>query len=221
MDTQNLPRPDNLFHPTNYEVTSRDLPANIRTLNSVRIDREQSLSNKELNKLVSPGSYNLTVDDKRLSKSNTRQLYKNLYGETLLTQMFFSEANIQNIQKLIRFLIHKETGYVIDNQSNNELLTIMRSLFLEYSAHPKLITDDMTQSERNELLKKYTEEVARLNQIVINDTVPRVASQLQQYLDYLRDASQPPKQMEPPMNVSIAGQRQYRSVTQVLLGSEL
>ena len=224
MDTRSLSlklAPKKLFHPTDFETTSRDLPTNIRTLNSVRHDREQSLSAKELEKLVSPGKFNLTVDDKKISKSNTYQLFKNLYGETLLTNMFFSESNVKNIQNLIRFVIHKEMGYTIDEQSYSELLTVMRSIFLEYSAHPRLITEKMPEAEKAELYKKYTDEVSRLNRIVVNDVVPRVASQLQQYLDYLRDASQPPRQMMAPENVSISGERRYRSVTQVLLGGDL
>lgn len=224
MDTSNLSlrlKPSKLFHPTDFETTSRDLPTNIRTLNSVRRDREQSLPAKQLAKVVSPGKYDLTIDDSQLSKSNTYQLFKNLYGETLLTEMFFSERNINNLQNVIRFVVNKETGYVIDNQSYNELLTIMRSIFLEYSAHPKLLTDDLSPIEKTALLQKYTSEVTRLNGIVVSDVVPRVASQMQQYLDYLRDASQPIRVMEKPISVSVSGERQYRSTTQVLLGGDL
>ena len=78
-----------------------------------------------------------------------------------------------------------------------------------------------TEETKQKLYKMYSDEVRRLNDILISEIVPKVISQLQQYLDYLRDASQQPYEMETPKNVSIAGERQYRSVTQVLLGGNL
>jgi len=64
-------------------------------------------------------------------------------------------------------------------------------------------------------------EVSRLNAIVINQVVPNIVSQLQQYIDYLKDASEQPYYMDKPKNVSIKGQKQYRSITQVLSGGDL
>ena len=97
----------------------------------------------------------------------------------------------------------------------------MRALFLEYSLHPKLITEEMSPKERNELLQKYTAEVARLNMIIVNQVVPKIISQIQQYVDYLRDASEQPYYMDKPKNDSVKGQKQYRSTTQVLTGGDL
>jgi hypothetical protein len=173
------------------------------------------------NTMTSRGKYALTENDERLAPSNTKYLFKNLYGETLLTSMFFSSTNIESIQKLVRLFVFKETGQVIDNQSTNELLIIMRSIFLEYSAHPKLPSDDMTDLEKQKLYKQYTKEVFRLNDITVNTIVPKVISQMQQYLDYLRDISQRPYVKENPKNDSISGQRKYRSVTQILTGGNL
>ena len=135
--------------------------------------------------------------------------------------MFFSKKNIDNIQDILKFVVHRETSYIIDNQSVNELLIVMRALFLEYSLHPKLITDKMSEQERAELLKKYTTEVSRLNTIVVNQVVPKIISQIQQYVDYLRDASTQPYYMDKPKNDSVKGQKQYRSTTQVLTGGDL
>lgn len=209
-----------IFHQKIFETPNSDVPLEDRTLMSVRKQRAQRLTDEKLDKLVSPGSFNLTPDDKSVSGSNTRFLFKNLYGETPLTFSFFSNKNIQNIQNLIKFTVHRETGYVIDNQSVNELMIIMRSIFLEYSLHPKLIDEKMSDKEKSELIIKYKNEVARLNEIVINAIVPKIISQIQQYLDYLRDASQQPYQMDKPKNESVIGQKQYRSTTQVLFGGD-
>lgn len=200
-----------------FETANGHLPQEDRTLAAIK-DQRATASSLDFQ---SPGSFKLTVDDTALSKSNTQHLFKNLYGETLLTRLFFSSSNVNNLQKVIRFIIHRETGESIDNQSNNELLIIMRSLFLEYSAHPTLVDERMSKEEKTKLYNKYTEEVKRLNEIVINTVVPKVMSQMQQYLDYLRDASQQPYQMNSPTNTNIAGERRYRSVTQLLLGTDL
>jgi hypothetical protein len=224
MDNSNSINKKPLFHPEQFETTSRDLPSNPRTLNLIRQQREKILKTDDIEKLISPGLYFMTPekanDTDELAETNTKYLFRNLYGDTLLTSLFFSRENIDNIQKLIRLAIYKEFNYVIDNQSNKELLVIMRALFLEYSAHPQLFKENMTEQEKADLYKKYTAEVNRLNKIVINDVVPRVASQLQQYLDYLRDASKINYQEEQPVNVSIKGQREYRSPTQVWFGGD-
>ncbi len=210
------------FHPSMFETPNQDVPQEERTLLAIREQRKTRLGgDSDLSSLESPGKYAFTEDDKAISGSNTRHLFKNLYGETLLTFLFFSSDNVKNIQNLIKYLVHKEMGYIVDDQDPTELLIIMRSIFLEYSAHPPLINEDTPDDVRAKLLKKYTAEVTRLNEIVVNQIIPKVVSQLQQYLDYLRDSSQQPPQMDLPKNVNISGEREYRSVTQVLLGGSL
>lgn len=205
------------FHPSFFETTQKDLPEDDRTL----MEKTSLLNKNLISELSSADKYSLTVDDEMLSESNTKYIFRNLYGETLLTSLFFSKTNIENIQKVIRFIVFKETKYVIDNQSINELLIIMRSIFLEYSAHPKLIDEKMSTDEKNMLLTQYRNEVKRLNEIVINTVVPKIVSQMLQYINYLNDASQAPQYMDRPKNESVSGQRQYRSITEVLTGSDL
>jgi hypothetical protein len=217
MNQKDLP----VFHNEIFETTNSDIPLENRTLQMIRKQRGQRLTSEKVDKMISPGSHILTIDDDGLSDSNTRHLFKNLYGETLLTSLFFSKLNILNIQNVIKFNVHKETNYIIDKQSMNELMIIMRAVFLEYSRHPKLITPDMPQDEKDVLLMKYKMEVSRLNTIVINQVVPSIISQLQQYVDYLKDASEQPYYMDKPENVSVKGQKQYRSITQVLTGGNL
>jgi hypothetical protein len=118
-------------------------------------------------------------------------------------------------------LVYKEMGKVIDYQSSNDLLIIMRSIFLSYSNHPELIQPNMSEEKKQSLLTKYKNEVSRLNELVINYTVPQICSQLQQYLQYLEDASSPVKPMEKPVSTNVAGTKTYRSITSVLTGSNL
>lgn len=215
------PNLDPKFHPSFFESVSKHTPKEERTLSIIRDERSSRLPSSRVSELKSPGSYKFTLDDSGVERSNTRFLFKNLYGETLLTSMFFSEKNINNIQNLIKLLTWNETKYVISNQSVTELLVIMRSIFLEYSSHPPLLNDGLSKEDREKVLKMYKDEVHRLNQIVLNSTVPKIVSQLQQYITYLEDASSQPYYMDLPKNVSSAGTREYRSITSVLTGNNL
>lgn len=207
-----------LFHPSQFEKP-HDIPLDEKTLLAVHEQRTRPI--KTLENLKSPGQYKFVEKEDILPDSDTTFLYKNLYSESLLTQLFFSPKNIQNVQSMLRFLVYKNTNQVIDKQSTSELLVIMRSIFFEHSAHPEIMKKEMTEREKQLLFVKYTNEVNRLNNLIFNEVVPKVVSQLQQYMDYLRDVSQQPQQMERPKTESVKGQRQYRSITQVLTGNSL
>jgi hypothetical protein len=217
-----LEQPD--LHPSYFQDDLKNIKDNMqnqRTLLSVKEERERTLAVDDLKKLQSPGKYNFTVDDKSLKGSNTNSMFKNLYGETLLTFLFFSDKNVENIQRLIRMTVFRHTKQVIDNQSNTELLVVMRSIFLAFSQHPKLLDESIKEKERKLLLAQYTDEVDRLNQLVIDTCVPLIVSQLQQYLVYLYDSSSPLRVMEKPLSTSVKGTKSYRSQTQVLVGGDL
>jgi hypothetical protein len=213
-------------HPSVFIDTQDTVKQNVgnqRTLVSLTDERKNRIATSNLDKLESPGAFKFFGEDgdTKLSGSNTRFLFRNLYGETLLTYLFFSDDNINNIQKLIKMLVYKEMNKVIDNQSIIDLQIIMRSIFLSYSLHPKLIDESMSPQEKKALLIQYTNEVDRLNQLVINETVPLICSQLQQYLTYLSDASSTRFIMDKPKSDSVKGEKMYRSATNVLLGTPL
>ena len=222
MDTKSLQseKVKTVFHPSMFEQQPRkDSDEDIkRTLLSVREERDQKLSEKDFKNIVSRGSFHFTEDDNTISKNNTKYMFKNIYGDTPLTFLYFSGKNVENVQKLLRLRVFKETEYVIDDQSQNELLTIMRSVFLEHSSHPPLIHQDMKKDQVEILLKKYTNEVDRLNRLVVELVVPKLIGQLKQYFGYLKDASSQPMPLSQPVNESTAGKKAYKSVTQVLFG---
>ena len=99
MNQEDLP----VFYNEIFETTNPDIPLETRTLQMIRKQRGQRLTSEKVDKMVSPGSHILTIDDDGLSDSNTKYLFKNLYGETLLTSLFFSKLNILNIQNVIKF----------------------------------------------------------------------------------------------------------------------
>ena len=213
-----LVKPD--LHPSLFQDINTTNLKNDRTLLSITTDREKRIATSDLTNLSSPGNFNFNFGNE-LTGSNTRHLFKGLYGETPLTFLFFSKDNINNIQNLIKYLIYKDFGEIIDTQDSTELMIIMRSIFLEYHRHPKLIDPSMKESTLKILFKQYTDEVSRLNDLVINETVPRIVSQLQQYIDYLRDTSAPRIPIEKPTSVTVTGTRSNRSITSILTGNNL
>jgi len=150
------------LHPSQFQNNSINNVSNniknTRTLDSLTNERKNVFGLKDSNdisKLESSGEYNFTTDDKQLSGSNTRFLFKNLYGETPLTFLFFSEDNIHNIQNVTKMSVFKQMNYVISDQNVTDLQIILRSIFLAYSEHPPLLDETMPKEQINILLKMY------------------------------------------------------------------
>jgi len=109
-----------------------------------------------------------------------------------LNQTFFSPENVQIIQNLIRRRVHDETPThdIIDPQSTDELLIIMRSQYLTYG--------------RNENFD-ISGQVSELNSRVADWSVPKIISEISMYKTYRKDASTLPVPMTHPVNINSAG----------------
>jgi hypothetical protein len=101
---------------------------------------------------------------------------------------FFSQGNVDAIQRQLRDVIRTRMGYVIDRQPDEHLLIIMRYVYMNESRN--------TGGDA---------EVRRLNQLVLKEVVPQVASGVLQYLAYLRDASRLPTPIPRAQATSIKG----------------
>jgi hypothetical protein len=143
---------------------------------------------------------------------------KNIHIENPLSYLFFSERNISDVKKLVKMTVFKHISQVIDTSPETfkqELMIVMRSIYLEYGRNGEGL-EGKSRQEYNNIIKKTVSEVRRLNELVVNDVTPRIASQIEQYIGYLNDASTQPIQIELPENVSNAGRKELRSVTSVL-----
>ena len=109
-------------------------------------------------------------------------------GTDDVNEAFFSQANVDAIQRELRAVIRTRLGYAIDRQPDDQLLIIMRYVYMNESRN--------TGGAR---------EVRRLNQLVLREVVPQVASGVMQYLAYLRDASQLPEPIPRAQATSIKG----------------
>ena len=129
---------------------------------------------------------------------------------SLFTELFFSKANIDEVQRQIRYAVYLATDkkHVIDTQNEEELLIVMRAIYLEYG-----------RVETNPCKIKCA--IEKLNNLVLNRVLPNLISHVEQYYGYLRDISNPYTIMtRPSISDNVKGTKTLRSVSDVLVGDE-
>lgn len=144
-------------------------------------------------------------------KNYARTALAGIQEVSTLSYLYFSSENIAEVQKLIRYNVYANTEkkYVIDNQDETELLIVMRGVYLEFS---KVYSDP----------EKIRKEIKRLDILVVNEILPDLISNLEQYLGYLRDSLNTYTLLDRPENPSIKGKStELRSVSDVLVGDDL
>lgn len=117
------------------------------------------------------------------------------WATTPVSKAFFSRENVTNIQNSIRKAVYERSqpkGYVIDEQSVDELKIIMRAMYLQYAKN--LPTDVVRQ-------------VGELNQMVLDWSVPHILSAVDHYYYYIKDISQLPVPLSRSVHMSSAGIR--------------
>ncbi len=104
---------------------------------------------------------------------------------------------MRTIQNEIRRMVYDRSGpkqWVIEEQSIDELKIIMRAKYLEYGKNQPV---------------NIAGQVAELNSIVLEWAVPRIMSEIQQYVFYLDDITKMPTPMAQPINLSSAGSKSF------------
>ena len=110
--------------------------------------------------------------------------------ESELSNAFFSPHNVSALQYAIVEDFHSRTGIVTERQRKEDLLCIMRAIFMEHC--------------RN-LPNGVEEQLIALNILVTNDCVSKVAIGVEQHLTYLKDASTLPLPLSRGESTSIKG----------------
>ena len=120
---------------------------------------------------------------------------KGIQTYTPLSKAFFSNENISGLQTKIRYQVWLKSGkkYVIGNQSNDELLIIMRSIFLQES-----------QNQPNNLLT----QIRKLNMNVIDYSVSKILVNVNQYMEYKKSIDGKREIMPHSINMSNRGSKQ-------------
>lgn len=121
---------------------------------------------------------------------------KGILENSILSKTFFSKKNMDIIQNKLKWLVyeHSNKQYIIGKQDENELLIIMRSIYLEYSKN---------------LPVSIKEQIGFLNEKVYEDIFPKLYSNVKQYINYLADVSNPYKIMNRPEYINQSGTKSY------------
>mgnify|MGYP006096035059 FL=1 len=112
--------------------------------------------------------------------------------ETPLNKVFFSDFNIQIVQKSIRQAFKNKTGVSIDYQNASDLYAIMRVVFINNAGNH---------------YANVNEQVKFMNSVVIKTTLPQIQSGVAQYMGYIRDIDTLVVPPTPPANTSTYGMK--------------
>ena len=117
-----------------------------------------------------------------------------IYERTMLSDLFFSAENINNVDNQLRYKIYQmsDEQFKLGPQDKTELVLIMRAIFLNYSRHnPNW---------------NITDQVRKLNDLVVEKAIPPLFSNTLQYIRYLEDANESHKMIIAlPVNVNNTG----------------
>ena len=141
--------------------------------------------------------YGLFAETANTSNFNKEAIFS-IHESNDLNKTFFSRSNIDNIQGMIRYYVHKQSNHIIGRQSDTQLKIIMRSYYLQYSNNLKYDID---------------KQVNKLNLMVVNYCVPQIISNIKQHIMYKHDLNHLPTPLERSQNVSIAGTKTLETKT--------
>jgi hypothetical protein len=131
---------------------------------------------------------------KKLDKDNKD------YQGYILEELYFSESNIEIIQKQLVLSIFNKTNrkYLIPFQNYKSILTVMKFIFSDQAKHlPYDITD----------------QIKELNLKVIKELTPMIIKNIDSKMKYLDDINSPPPVNDLPLNVNSAGNKTLPSIS--------
>lgn len=142
-----------------------------------------SIINGRVNALdVVNNNFNFVQQNNKTNEDNTNMTSRNI-SNTELSNLFFSQMNIDALQKGLKNLVYERTNRktIIGNQNETELKIIMRSIFLQYGKNQK---------------SNIIEQIRELNKMVLDWAVPEIISNLKQHEVYKKDISTLPMPLE-------------------------
>ena len=111
---------------------------------------------------------------------------------TPLGDLFFSDFNFRSIQNNIRQTFLDKSGIAIDYQKQDDVLTLMRMVFINNSSNP---------------YGNLPAQVKLMNDIVVKTAIGQISTGMSQYIGYIRDISTPNVPEPRPINTSLYGER--------------
>ena len=111
---------------------------------------------------------------------------------TPLNTLYFSDYNINLLQRAIRQQYKNKHGVAIDYQNSGDLFTLMRVVFVNNSEDP---------------YNNACDQVRCMNAKVIETALGQINTGVSQYMGYLRDAQAPLIPLAQPINTSSYGKK--------------
>ena len=111
---------------------------------------------------------------------------------TPLNTLFFSEFNMNLLQRGIRQTFRDQTGVAIDYQNPSDLYSIMRVVFINNSGDPNA---------------NVQEQVKYMNGIVIKTTSAQIQTGVSQYMGYVHDIDTLAVPIDRPVNTTTYGKK--------------
>ena len=124
--------------------------------------------------------YQLINKDKG-KKKNYIDVMKTFHEINPTMVAFFSEENINHIQKLMKAMIKKMENVIISDQSEEQIVMIMRGVYMNAAYLNCTYTG-----------KKLHEQICTLNKDVMDRLVPLIIVGIRNYLGYAKDQSTNP-----------------------------
>lgn len=171
-------------------------PKFLRTKQSVEAERRDNIGTQYE---LSP--YPMWQENSLKPTTVRKQAFGGLTLEcNMLNQLFLSPENIEHLQTRIRYAVWVASNkqHVIARQDDTELVIIMRSIYFQYGKNiPTAIK----------------EQLRDLNDLVVQECVSLILSQIQQHVRYLYDKSSQPMPLSLPVFTASYGSKQLPSVT--------
>ncbi len=141
-------------------------------------------------------NFNSVDENRKIGTNFKNTAIESIHTTTKLNFAFFSPQNIKIIQNAIRYEVWRRSGnkHLISEQNETELGIIMRAIYLQYGKN---------------LPTNIQEQVQELNNIVVESLVPKVLVQVEQYISYLRDISEPYRIMDAPQSTNTVGRKTF------------
>uniref|UniRef100_A0A6C0E8Y7 Minor capsid protein P8 central region domain-containing protein n=1 Tax=viral metagenome TaxID=1070528 RepID=A0A6C0E8Y7_9ZZZZ len=127
----------------------------------------------------------------------------NLWQETKLTKVFFSNENMKRIQKKIKQEVYNRSKgkfKLEEDQEESDLFLVMREVYLMEAKH---------------LPNHIVRQTKILNDKVVKAIIPDMMTAIKQYYGYAQDINKPLQPIMRPMNVNSAGRKMLPSLTSV------
>lgn len=130
----------------------------------------------------------------------SQESVRGVQEETILSKVFFHPRNVDLVQKQIILEVFRKTNgaYLIEKQAEEDLQVIMRSMYIQHARH---VPDHIK------------EQIQELNNLVTDDIVPNVISEINAYFGYLERTFAPRQILDRPECISNAGLKTLPSVT--------